>query len=315
MQEVIPLLQKQMVHQTQLKWKGYDPFYKKMFHYEQMDGRIYDTQGWIGFDRPGARNPGEGFKMDDMRPNFNKRYVLLFYGNGTLIAIEDWKSDQTGVVLKVIPSKGGMMAESHYTNWEQLAAEYIKLIAFAAEGNNTPTTSDGRPLISTAHPINRYNSGTWSNKAATAADLSMSSLQAGMTALRKQKAPNNNKIINSGGMRLLASTDMLYTAKQLTQGEWAMDSSDRNENWLRKDGLQLVLSPYFSVQSAAGAAANVVNGWMLQGENHTMRFFYGDEPDVESQYKLEVRSTLYICSSSCAVGADSPYDLYGSPGA
>lgn len=276
-----------------------------------------NKQGYELFGRPGGRDPGNPLKYDTLKPDFSKAYIKLFFSLATIIAKEDWNHDPSGVFMKLIPAKSGALARSHYTMREYLAVEYIRDVVFAAEGNNTPTTSDGRPILSTAHPRSKTNSSvTWSNRLATASDLSVSAIQAAQALLRRQKAPDNFQVMLDGGVRLLASTDQFYVAREILKSAATPYTANRTQNFLQADNIELSLNPYWAAQSAAGLALGVFNSWLIQGENHSMTFYYGnEEPEIESQYNLPIRSMLYVSSSESSVGADNPYSLAGSPGA
>lgn len=317
MLHILPVLLKHSVEQTQLAWKEYEGNYKSQFHYKKMNGLVMNKQGHVLFGRPGARNPGEQLQMDTLQLDFSKAYIRLGYSLATLVPIEVWKADEAGVLMKVIPTKAGALARSHYILREYLAAEYIENIVFATEGNNTPTTSDGRPLLSTAHPRSKADTATtWSNKLSTDASLSVASAQAASTMMLRQKDPRGYGIIRDQAMSLCASTDLKYVAKEILKTEWVPYSLERTKNFLNEDNLELKLNPYWTAQSAAGLAAGVYDSWFFQGSDHTMTFYYGEEePEVENDYLLQVRSLLYVATTSSAVGADSPYHIAGSPGA
>jgi len=305
MQEIWPLLQNSMVKHTGIRYKAYDPGWSKVFTRGTMDGRIKDVQLWETFPTPERRQPGMGFKAADLKPSFSKRYYRVYYGLSTLVAKEDWDSDQTGVLVKVIPTKAGELAQAHYTLMEQVCADWWRYIAFAAEGSNTPGMSDGRPLISNAHPASPNNTGTlMSNKLATPTDLSVLAYQQLATMLRKQRAPNNNQIINNGPSTLVIAPDLIYIGKQILQSQWEPNTADRNTNYIPNDGVKLTTWPYWNVQGSSGAASGTVNGYVLLADDSSLNVYVGDDIDVESQYQLGVRSTLFVSTCSFAVGAD-----------
>lgn len=317
MQQILPLLLQHMVRQTQLSWKQYPANYKEQFHYQKMEGLVMNTQGFVLFGRPGARNPGEPLKYDTLQPDFSKAYILLGYSLATIIPKEIWRADPTGTFLKVIPTQSGALANSHRILREYLGAEYDRDITFAAEGNNTPTTNDGRPVISTAHPRNRGNTAeTWSNKLSNGADLGVLSAQQLLTMMFRQKDPRGYGIIEDRAVALHGSTDLYFVAKEILKSEMVPYTSENTKNYLSEERLRLKLNPYWLAQSAAGAAAGVYNSFFFAGEQHTRRFYYGEEePEIENQYLLPVRSTLFAATTTSAVGTDSPYHLAGTPGA
>lgn len=316
MQDILPMLLDFAVEQVGLAWKRYDPMYKKQFRYKPMRGLIVNKAGIEKFGRPGPRNPGEGLKYDTLKRDFDKAYIRLGYSLATLIPKEIWDADQAGVFMKVIPSQSGALAQSHMTLREYLASEYIANIVFAAEGNNTPTTSDGRPLLSTAHPRSKSNTGsTWSNRLSTATSLSVAGYQAAASLLRRQKDATGFHLINDGPMRLLASMDYHYISHEILKSINTPYTAERTDNWMTKDNVELLLNAYWTAQSASGLAAGFYDSWMLQGENHGMHFYYAQEqPELENDYLLSTRSHLYVATTESVVGSDHPYSVVGSPG-
>lgn len=316
MQQILPVLLKHSVDQTQLAWKEYEGQYKSQFKYKEMNELVKNKQGHVLFGRPGARNPGEPLQMDTLQLDFSKAYIRLGYSLATLIPIEIWEADPTGTFLKVIPSKSGALARSHFILREFLGAEYDRDITFAAEGNNTPSTNDGRPVISTAHPRSKNDATTWSNKLSVGADLSVASAQALMTLMFRQKDPRGYGLIKDRAMALHGSTDQYFVARELLKTEFVPYTADRTKNFLMGENIELKLNPYWLAASAAGLAAGVYNSYFFAGSEHTRHFYYGEEsPRMENAYLLPVRSTLYVATTNSVVGTDSPYHLAGSPGA
>lgn len=293
----------------------YEAVYGKIFHEDSMDGRYTDEQTWEKYGLPARRGPGEPVKQGQLKPSFSKRFVPVTYGLADIITEEDWSDDQYGVLARALPSKGGALAEAHAVLKERVAADFLRLLCFAPEGNNVPGMPDGRPLFSSLHPVSQANTGTtYSNRPSVDVDLSIASYQQGASNLRQQFAPNSVTIINNEPRALIINPNLRYVATQILRGDWERGTADRNMNVIKDDNIKLIEWAYFRTNGTNGAATNAFNAWILQGKTHYLRFFNREEVKIKTDYNIAVLAYIFVSYCRFVVGVSDARGVYGSKG-
>lgn len=300
-----------MTKQFGIEYDIWESALDQIFHMGTMSGRYSDEQEWEMYALPGSRLPGEGILQGSFKPSYGKRFTPVNYALGDIVAYEDWDDDQTGTLTKVLPSKGGALAVSHRTLREVVGAAYFKNLAFAAEANNVPTMSDGRPQFSTAHPISQANPGvTVSNRASSGSDLSFSSYDAGHVNIIQQKAANNTQFLQNKPRVLVINPTNHRVADQLFKNEWQPNTADRNRNTYKGD-VTVIEWPYFQASGSTGSN----NSWFIVAENHSQQFLVRQEPKVSSDYATGTQSYIFVSTSRFVVGSRGWRGTFGNPGA
>jgi hypothetical protein len=284
-------------------------YYDKIFHTIDTDKRVYDMQGWETFKLATARTPGEQIRMDFINPSFSKRFVMVSYGIGTMIDQESWDDDQYGVLSRVIPAKGRAFADAFTVTKEVVAARLFNNYGFAS-GTGIPGSPDGYSLFSTQHPTSLNNPATQSNRPSVDADLSMSSLQAAVTNLEQQIAPNGVTIMNNRAAKLVVNNDLKYVAKRLCRGGWNPDTADRTVNYIPDDDITPIFWKYFRSNGATGTR----NSWFLLGETHHLYWINRQDVRFASDKLVGTNSILFVATARWDCGWADYRGTYGSPG-
>jgi len=315
-QDLVPLLSKGINKHLMLADAMIPSPLPDIFHMETMDGRYSDEVMWELYQSPSRRGPFEPVMPGTFKASFGKRYTPVTYALGDMIAQEDWDDDNYGVMTKLLPQKGGALARAHKVLREIVAAQFFSVLGFAAEGNNTPTMSDGRPLFSTAHPVSQSNNGvTYANKPSSSLDLSNGSFQVAASNLRQQFAPNNTEIRPNEPRVLVVNPNQAYVAKQVLRGDWQMNSVDRNQNWITEDNCKLVQWAYFRSSGTLGAASTTpYNAWFVVGDEHYLNFKDREQVTVKTDYATNVLAYLFVSYARFVIGATDWRGTYGSPG-
>lgn len=306
-----PLFSKGINKHFHLKYELHPSKLDTIFHMDTMDGRYTDEQMWEKYQLPGQRSPGNAWRRGELKPSYSKRFVPVNYALGDVIAQEDWDDDQYGVLSRLLPAKGGALADAHAVLKERVAADFFKNIAFAAAGNNVAGMADGRPLFDTAHPVSLANSSvTYANRPSTEVDLSISAYQAGATNLMQQFAPNDTEIIANRPRILVINPDQRYVAKQILKGEWERGTTDRNKNFITDDNVRLVEWPYFRTSGSTGTR----NAWFLVGDTHYLRFMTRQDVRIKTDYDITTLAYVFVSYCRFVVGASDWRGVYGSKG-
>jgi hypothetical protein len=294
-----PLFTRGINDHLQLRTKKYPTFYDKIFDVEEMDGRYEDYQLWETYGLAAEHKPLEAVPRGEFQPSFSSRVVVVDYALGDMISYYDWEDDQYGVIAKLLPKKGGALAESHILTREYVAANYLRTVVFATEGNNTLGTSDGRPIGSTSHPTSQSNSTTIANRPAVDSDLSIATYQQARTGLSYQFAANGVEIINNSPKKVVIHPNNHYVAAQILKGEWEYGTADRNMNVIANEssGVQIVEDPYFRTSGSIGT----FNAWMLLGEDHYFKFKNRQNAKVWTDWSINVLGYEFASASRFAI--------------
>lgn len=295
------------------EYKTYKPKYKTIFHTEQMDGRYFDDVTWRGYRNPRVTLPLEPVYQSQIAQSFTKRYWATKYTLGDLFAFEDVKDDAYGLLHRLVPARGGMMARSYNTNRERLTADMFATAAFTA-GTSVTGSPDGVSLFSTAHPMALDDMlTTWSNRPSSDADLSHSTYNTARANLVQQMAANNYDIIDNAPRNIVVNPTQMAVVNQLVKGDWERGSSNYNMNLAKEDQITTVYWPYFR-KTGAGSAAGSWNAWFITGETHYLYFMEREAFQSFSDTDNTVFAYLVTTYERFDFGYTDARGTYGSTG-
>lgn len=284
--------------------------WKDIFHMGTTKDRYVWAQGWEGYQLPKFRIPGSRVAQDVFKPSFSKQYIIRNFGLGDAVSMEDIEDDLYAVINYVLAKKGGLMAQAFMDLMEYQTANYFAINGFAS-GSSVAGMSDGVSLFSTAHPISASNTAvTFSNRPATDADMSNATAQQMITGLWTQKAPNNLTFLNNKLRAVVYNPAQEFVARQVFRGKWNQNTSDRNENFVNREDVQLIKWPYFQKSGATGTN----NAWFGIAEQHHLNFYMHTAPKTKTDYDINTNSQIIITLTRFDYGADDPRGTWGSSG-
>lgn len=305
-----PLFLKGLDKNILFELKTWPHTWKQIFHVETTRMRYIDHQTWSGYGLPAYRVPGQAIQQGNFNPSYNKHYVISNYGLMDTFPLEDIDDDLYGLIHRVIPQMGGLFAQAFNDLYETNTANFFAINGFAS-GSSVAGMSDGLSLFNTAHPVSVVQSGvTYSNRPSVAADLSVASVQAAITALRTQKRPNNITFMNNPPRVLVYNPSQDFVARQVTKGYWEPYSADRTENEIPRYNLKLVEWPYFQKSGATGTN----NAWFMVGQQHWLYFWLRQGYQSKTDMDINTNSQKFAATCRFDQGASSPLGTYGSPG-
>jgi hypothetical protein len=298
-----------------LQVKTYSPKYTRVMHVINMTGRILDRQGWEMYQPPEITLPLNPVHMSEIQQSFSKRYFPIKRTLGDVVSEEDWDDDEYGVLKRVIPSKGGAMAEVFIQKKEYDAANLFAVAGFSS-ASPVAGSPDGKALFATDHPVSLSNSGTTaSNRPSTPVDLSHTAYYAAYANMVQQNAANNYTIIEDSPATLVYNPTQRQIAVQIAKGDWERETLATSKmNAAKADNLTLVEWAHFR-KTGAGSAANSWNGWFIEGHNHSVNFANRQDFRAKADYAINVQGYIWVASVRYDLGWDDWRSTYGSPGA
>ena len=234
--------------------KGWGEEYRKVFNVLNSTKQTEQDSYESGFPAMPAKPEGVAATYATILPGIKETYTHTTYALGYEIteeAIED--NLQTPETFNKLP--------------QALDRAGIETVEIAAANiiNNGFTTNgfDGVPLFSTAHPV--LGGGTQANTPITQADLSVSSLTAGLTAIEKFTDERGLKRPTKAVL-LVVPTDSWNIAEELLGSEYKPYVANNEVNALQKKDLQYFVWHYLTDTDV----------WVLlaEKENHMLKFFW-----------------------------------------
>jgi hypothetical protein len=228
--------------------------YSQIFNVEESDKQSEKDSYESGFGQMPEKLEGQAATYDTILPGITKTYSHTTYALGYEIteeAIED--NLRTPETFNKLPMA---LTRSATETVETTAANII---------NNgfTDTGPDGVSLFNTAH-VNLDNS-TQANRPSTDADLSVTSLTAGLTTIEKYVDERGLKRPTKAVM-LLVPVDLWNVAEELLGSEYKPYVANNEVNAFQKKDLRYFISHYLTDTDA----------WFLLAEKgmHRLKFFW-----------------------------------------
>jgi hypothetical protein len=281
------------------EWQGFEPIWEQIFNVMSSDRSIEQTTQLSALSAAGEVQEGEEVPQQRIYQGFDKTYRHLKYG---LIAPMSQESIDDG--------QFDLMAK--YSRKLARAYNETVMIKTADIFNNgfSTTGPDGQVLFSTAHPLLGLGAGTTSNRLAADADLSMTSLKALLTVMRKIKDTAGNKL-NIRSKKLIVPSDLEFTAHELVESEMLVESANTSVNAVN------------SVKSRYGLGVVVIDhltdddAWFLASDkdDHELNFFWRKQPSVSSKVEFKTEVAMMKITGRFSVGFSDFRGVAGTTGA
>ena len=188
-----------------LEYKNYENQHAEIFDTENSDRAFEEEVMLSGFDKAGVKSEGAAVAYDNAQETFTARYqheTIALAFSLTEEAIEDNLYDK--ISTRYTKALARSMAQTKQTK----AAANVLNNAFKASGYNG---GDGESLIGNAHPT---IAGNLSNRPATLADLSETSLEQAMIDIDSSKIERGLKDCCKGAKLIIPSANQ-FVAERL----------------------------------------------------------------------------------------------------
>ena len=225
-----------------------------------------------------------------------------------------FKSKKYGVMLAITQE---MIDHERYDILSKNPRKLAKSVMVTAETvfanifNNgfSDTGSDGKVLFATDHPLLSPGAGTSSNKLASAADLSATSLKDMITVMRKQLDTSGNKIMIAP-KKLMVPAELEYVAFELLKSIYIPDSPNNNLSSIGPQSnykIDAIVNDYLTDSDA----------WFLLADkaDHEIHWFWDKKPEVKSKEEFKTEVALMKITTRFTTGYSDWRGVAGTPGA
>ena len=272
--------------------KEYDWLYKKLFFVTSMDKAKEEDYTMNGITGVPEITEGAPIDFQDTNKGYSQTYIPKIYATGLQWTIEAEEDELYGYLRK-------------FPAFLNSAMKYTIESVGAAVFNNsfTNTGLDSVATFATTHPC---ADGTQANTPTAQVDLGITSLEAALIALSKQKSWDLMPIDDKEKKMLLIPPDLLPMATKLTTGDKVPFSANNTMNYLQ-DRFEIVVNPYLSSAKAWFLLPRPYDGGFMWFWRKQPYVFADKDPDTLAN-RIRIRSRF-------VAGNTQWYGSYASSGA
>lgn len=271
----------------------------KYFKVDSTEDPFYIAQGLTGIQSIRRKPEGEAIRYD--KPGLGRTFTMVFpvYALGVAITKEAQDDDKTN---KLVPNIVKELKRAAEETAEEFAANLFS-DGFALQG----WESDGSPLFSTSHSILKPGVDgvlTTSNRHATNAALSITSLDAAYTALRMTKNDTGRWMPEMTPKYLDVHPSMLPYALQIVRTARVLGSNNNDTNLY-----------YGQLEVRANPRLKLPNAWFLSCENHSWVWMNREKLSLTTDVDFGSDVSLMKVRTRYGYGAVDWRGKFGSAGA
>ena len=272
--------------------------YKQVFKILNSKKAYEEDYDMTGFGVVPIKPEGQAIAYDNPIGGETKRHTHVSYGLGFRIT-KEMKDDELYGQMNKMPKA---MARSARTTIEQTAANVLNY-GFVTTKH---TGRDGKALFATDHPL--LGGGEQSNRAATPSELSMTSLQAAVTAM-EATTDDRGHLLAIKPKRLVVPSVLRWTARELLlpRATEKPDTANRDINSLLEEDLSFFVYHYLTSSTA----------WFLLApeDDHEILFFWRKQPTTDSDDDFDTGDTKIKLFMRFVPGFSDYKGAYGNAGA
>lgn len=280
------------------EYADYPVEWDKLFEKNSSDRAYEEDLGLSSFGLASVKTEGAPITYDTERQGFTSRYNHVVYALGFIITREIFEDDQYG---KVGAQKAKALARSMRQTKEIVGAG-IYNNAFAGSGK---LGGDGKTLIATDHP--NIAGGTFSNRIATASDLSEAALEQAVIDIAGFR-DDRGLLIAARPEKLVIPYQLQFEARRILDSDRRVGTADNDPNVLGDMGIfnNVVINHYLTDPDAWFILTTVKDG---------LKYFErrGDQFEMDNDFDTE--NAKFKATARYSFGWSDPRAIYGSPGA
>lgn len=294
LEDALPFVEKVI----QEEYESYKPVHEMLFNVADMKhGIVQHTQ--VSSLSPASKvQEGEEIPQDQIRQGYATTYKAEKYGILLATTIEAIKDERTDVI-----SKNPRRLARAFNSAEQISAAAVLNAAF------TTTGGDGKSLCATDHPLLSPGAGTGSNRLATDADLSLTSLKDMQTLFKKQVDSSGNKLMIQS-RKLIVPSELEYLAYELVKSIMQPGDSKNDVNVMGPQGL-------YKLDPVCWEYLTDTDAWFLASDptDHEMYFFWAERPSLASSEEFKSQVALTRMTGRWVCGFSDWRGICGTTGA
>lgn len=280
------------------KYKEINPTYTQIFDIRSSDRKYEKITGFSGFGSLVNKLEGEVVSYDDPYQGYDTTFTHLTYGLAFRVTME-MQQDDLYDVIKRMPAS---LAET-VQRYKDTAAASILNDAFLDTASDFMSGMDGKVLCATDHPL--AGGGTYANTI-TAADLSVTSLEEALYTMRLTVG-DRNELIDLQPKYLVIPPQFERVAYELLKSSGRPDTTNRADNWLNTQGLQVIVWNRLSDADT----------WFLLSEKsrHNLIFYNRMELETDSDRDFNTKDHVYSVITRFSIGWADWRGVFGVAGA
>ncbi|MBM4240577.1 MAG: hypothetical protein FJ150_02730 [Euryarchaeota archaeon] len=277
--------------------KGWDEEYAKIFVVGSSKKQLEKDSYLSGFGNFPEKTEGSPAQYDSLYPGISTNFVPKTYALGYEITEEAVEDNQYE------PETFNKFPEA----LKRSAISTVEVVSANVFNNGFSTNGfDGVPLFSVNHLL--LGGSTQANTPATQADLSVSSLQAGLQALEDQVDERGKKIASSQAVLLVVPTGNMWTSEELLKSTQKPYVANNEINAIRMKDLTYMVWHYLTDSDS----------WFLLASKDVLKikFFWRIKlGDLRRGTDFDSTNLKHLGRMRFAVGYSHYQGTYGSSGA
>jgi len=278
-------------------YNDYPVEWDKLFEKNSSDRAYEEDLGLSSFGLAAVKNEGAPIQYDSERQGFTSRYNHVVYALGFIITREIYEDDQYG---KVGAQKAKALARS-MRQTKEIVGSNIYNRAF----DSNYVGGDGVELISALHP--NVAGGVFSNKIATAADLSEAALEQAVIDIAGFR-DDRGLLIAARPEKLVIPYQQQFEVKRILGSDGRVGTDLNDPNVLKNEGIfsNVITNHYLADPDAWYILTNVKDG---------LKYFErrGDAFEMDNDFDTE--NAKFKATARYSFGWSDPRAIYGSAGA
>ncbi len=273
-------------------------FYDKVTTVKTSKKAYEESAYFAGLGLYPEKPEGEQISYDQFIQGPTKRWINKTYGLGIRIT-EELIEDS---LYPDVPSNMGDMSKELGNS----ASETMEVIVHDLFNSGTVTTThtagDGLAIFSTAHKA--LNNATWSNRSASDAALSATSLRQGFIDFEN--------ILSDRGIQqvqmpktLVVPPSLEFTARELIHSAYDPETGNNAINSIQSRNLTLLVDPFLTSTTA----------WFLIGDNNPLITFIRRAPKFAQDGDFETGDAKFKGTFRMSTEVNKPIGVYMNKGA
>jgi hypothetical protein len=275
------------------QYSEYPEEYRQIFDVEKSSKNYEEDTLITGFGLAPIKTQGGSVSYEGETQGFTKRYSHTVYGLGYVVTEEEMEDNLYEVVSR---RRIKRLAFSMRQTKEIVAANVLNR-AF----NTSYTGGDAKALCVTDHP---GSGGSWSNRAATDADLSEASLEDMVIQIGQAKNDKGLQIALRP-IKLIIPINLQFDAKRILKSELQSGTANNDVNAL-KGMFDYSVNHYLTDTDAWFLKTDCPNG-MTMFERRALAFAQDNDFDTAN---AKAKATMRF-----SVGWTDPRAMFGTQGA